>query len=154
MTLTAWRVVNPRYAPSAFDGEGAAFGGGRWTSAGRRAVYVADSIALALLEVFVHEPLTLLPSYEIFPVSFDAGEMETVEAGLLPRDWRAPVAPAANRALGDAWLDRARLPVLRVPSAVVPRSWNFVLNPAHPRFGGLAVGAGEVLTIDPRLRRR
>jgi RES domain-containing protein len=87
-------------------------------------------------------------------VSFDDGEMETVEAGVLPRDWGAPVAPASNRALGDAWLDRALVPVLRVPSAVIPRSWNFVLNPAHPGFASVEIGSGEVLTIDPRLRGR
>lgn len=37
-----------------------------------------------------------------------------------------------TRGFGDAWLASNETPLARVPSAVVPRTWNVMLNPAHP----------------------
>jgi RES domain-containing protein len=41
--------------------------------------------------------------------------------------------------------------VLRVPSVIVPREWNFLINPAHPEFAKVAVGNGLPIEFDPRL---
>lgn len=43
------------------------------------------------------------------------------------------------------------LAVLEVPSAVVPREVNFLLNPAHPDPGGWSVVASEPFRFDRRL---
>ena len=37
-----------------------------------------------------------------------------------------------TRRLGDAWLASLETSLARVPSAIVPRTWNVLLNPAHP----------------------
>ena len=52
MPLRVYRVCRARYAR--LDGEGARRVGGRWNSAGRAVVYMAESIALAVLENLVH----------------------------------------------------------------------------------------------------
>ena len=41
---TAWRIVKTKYRAEAFNGEGARLYGGRWTSEGRRAIYVSSRI--------------------------------------------------------------------------------------------------------------
>jgi RES domain-containing protein len=38
-----------------------------------------------------------------------------------------------------------------VPSVIVPREWNYLLNPAHPDFGRLAVGEPEPFAFGERL---
>jgi RES domain-containing protein len=46
-----------------------------------------------------------------------------------------------QRGLGTRWIKEKTSAVLRVPSVVVPRESNFVLNPEHPDFASIAVDA-------------
>jgi RES domain-containing protein len=41
--------------------------------------------------------------------------------------------------------------VLRVPSAVIPDECNYVLNPRHPDFVRVEIGAPQELAVDRRL---
>jgi RES domain-containing protein len=40
--------------------------------------------------------------------------------------------PEFTRRLGDNWLVSLATPLARVPSAIIPRTWNYLLNPEHP----------------------
>src|ERR1035441_841320 len=62
MTRSVYRVCRARYAR--LDGEGARLVGGRWNSPGRAAVYMAESVALAVLENLVHM------SRQDFPIGY------------------------------------------------------------------------------------
>jgi RES domain-containing protein len=52
--LSGWRLVHEDWIDAAFSGDGARRYGGRWNSKGYRAIYMADSLALATLEIMVH----------------------------------------------------------------------------------------------------
>ena len=52
--MQAYRLVKKRYADDPLSPQGAKLYGGRWNSKGNGAVYAADSVALAVLEVLVH----------------------------------------------------------------------------------------------------
>jgi RES domain-containing protein len=151
---TAWRIVKTRYAATAFDGEGARLYGGRWTSAGRAAVYTADSAALATLEVLVHlHSAAALSNYSLLQVTFADALLLRLEPDELPDDWQASPAAAALRALGDRWLDEGTFAVLQVPSAVVPSGRNFLLNPGHADFRSFTFGRPVRYRFDARLRK-
>lgn len=151
--ITAWRVTKTKHRTAAFDGEGARRFGSRWSSEGRRVVYAAESLALALLEVLVHADGALLPHYTAFPVRFDARVVEDGAESDLPEGWSGSPAPPALRRVGDEWIEAGRTPVLRVPSAVVPQSFNYLLNPRYPGFDAVVqVGEPLTLAIDQRLR--
>ena len=60
MPLEAYRVCRRIHA--AVDGEGAFWAGGRWNSPGRRMVYMAQSVALAVVENLVHMPRQDFPT--------------------------------------------------------------------------------------------
>ena len=41
--------------------------------------------------------------------------------------------------------------VLVVPSVLIPGESNYLINPGHPNFGKLRIGAPEPFEFDPRL---
>ena len=77
--------------------------------------------------------------------------MTTLAADDLPTDWREVRAPTSLRELGRAWLQAAETPVLRVPSAIVPPEWNYILNLLHEAFANLTVLPPDPFEIDVRL---
>jgi RES domain-containing protein len=64
-------------------------------------------------------------------------------------DWRDDIA--ATRRCGDAWLASGRRQLLRVPSAVVGRSFNRLFNPLHPQAALCAVRSALRYPFDERL---
>ena len=92
-----YRIVKARYASAAFDGEGARRYGGRWNSRGQRATYMADSIALAALELLVHlGSERALAAYRLFRVEVAVSQIMILEAADLPNGWLAGRACAAH----------------------------------------------------------
>jgi len=151
--LTVWRIVKAKHAASAFDGEGARRSGGRWTSAGRRAVYTSSTIALATLEIVVHLDSTVpLPAYRLIDATIPESLITAVETQSLPSNWRQYPAPLELRAIGDDWLQRQDAAVLKVPSALVAVEYNYVINPQHPDFPQIRIGTPVSFPVDPRLR--
>lgn len=51
---------------------------------------------------------------------------------------------------GDDWIDNANRPVLRIPSAIIPPEYNYLINPKHPLFNKLKIGAPVNFSLDPR----
>jgi RES domain-containing protein len=126
---TLWRISDH------IDLEG--FGGrkfsSRWTSLGRRVVYMAESPAGALLEVLVHVELEedeLPDEYQLLQITVPDGLSTRELDHPLPPDWRE--RHRVTQRIGDHWLASRETPLARVPSAIVPRTWNYLLNPEHP----------------------
>jgi RES domain-containing protein len=67
----------------------------------------------------------------------------------LPKGW--PRKQAVTRALGDQWLDRNSAALLQVPSALVPRTSNFLLNPLHPDAATIQIASVSKQGLDRRL---
>jgi RES domain-containing protein len=152
---SAWRLLKTKLVAGAWDGEGARIFGGRWNSPGVRIVYTSQSLSLALVEVLVHlQESAVLIAYSSIRVEFDETLMTDVDPADLPPNWREFPAPPETRAIGDAWVADARSVVLRVPSAVVPVEFNYLVNPQHSDFGLLRVGPMMQFPFDPRLHRR
>jgi RES domain-containing protein len=152
--LSAWRLTRTRHLATAWDGEGARLAGGRWNSMGVRVVYVSASLSLALVEILVHLPSGVLPAYAAVPVEFDVAFVETLDPSALPASWMAQPPSREGQAVGDRWVEERRSAALRVPSVVVPSEFNYVLNPAHPDFPKIRIGAATPFPFDARLATR
>ena len=152
--MRVYRLTLPRYADTAFSGEGARRVGGRWTPAGRPVVHTSATVSLAVLETLVHTTVNSIPSQRVIAVDVpDALPADAVDAARLPDDWRRVPPPPVLQDVGRAWLDGGRTAILRVPSAVVPLEFNYLLNPRHADFGLLGIHEPEPFTIDKRLYR-
>lgn len=149
--MRLWRVARAKYQQ--LDGEGARLNGGRWNSEGYPVVYAASSAPLAVLELLVHVAVEDLPTDLVLvevDVPDDVGLTE-VRLDQLPSDWNAvPDHPECVR-LGDEWVTSSRTLLLRVPSAVMPRESNVLINPEHPEMERVMVAAREPFAFDPRL---
>lgn len=128
---------------------------GRWHTRGRRVVYCSESPAAALLEILVHFEIDVrdLPTrYRLLKLRVpDALVVEDLLAADLPPDWIEQTE--RTRAIGDRWLQAGRSALLRVPSAVVPETFNVLLNPGHADAAQLEVMQVGEHAIDPRLLR-
>lgn len=152
---TAWRLTKTKHLQDAFDGEGPRRYGGRWSSPGRRVVYVSESLALAVLEVLVHvQDAAILPAYSTIRVTFDDALVISVNPSSLPKTWRQSPSPPEAQAIGDAWVDAGSSAILELPSAVVEREHNYLINPAHKDFNRVAIGPAVPYEFDRRLLQR
>ena len=146
--MTLWRISNH----ADLKGIGGLRASGRWHTAGRPIVYLAEHPALCLLEVLAHDIETgdLPRGYQWLKV--ELRRSTKVESVHLPQAWMTD--PTSTRTLGDRWLTSARTAVLRVPSVLTPESFNYLLNPAHRGARTARVVSACPYPLDPRLARR
>ena len=71
----------------------------------------------------------------------------------LPSGWDAYPSIDATRDIGTNWAKGLTTAVLSVPSAVIPRERNYILNPAHPEFARIRFSSPEPFYFDDRLSR-
>ena len=132
-----WRISNH----STLDGSGGLHASARWHTQGHAVVYLATSPAGSLVEVLVHlelDPRHLPASYQLLKAEApDATATLRIEAGSLPDNWRDNAG--STRALGDEWLRAGKTALLEVPSAILPETFNLLLNPRHPEARRVAV---------------
>jgi RES domain-containing protein len=148
LTLSLWRISGY----NALSGEGGLYHSARWHTAGHRIVYLAESPAGALIEALVQAELNERSwpgNYDLMQIAVPDGlQVETlkVSAG---EDWKQ--SSGRSRGLGDEWLRSRRMALARVPSAIVPSTWNFLLNPEHPAAAEVRIVETTRATYDPRL---
>lgn len=135
------RLAKRQYAD--LSGRGAAISGGRWNSKGKLMAYTASCGALAVLEYLAH--LSMLPSGLLLMV------IEIPDTLKIERVQAVPADPAACVQIGDEWLDSKASPVLEVPSVLVPRQKNYLVNPEHPLFAAISVVENSPFAFDSRL---
>ena len=144
-----WRISN--YAD--LTGAGGLLHRGRWHSRGRPVVYLAESAASALLEVLVHieasHPSELPRQYQLLEVEVPDDASIIDVAGPLQEGWQDDLA--ASRRVGDRWLAEGASLLLRVPSAVVGRTFNVLYNPAHPQAPQCRIVSVAKYPFDDRL---
>jgi RES domain-containing protein len=144
-----WRISNHL----SLMGDAALRASGRWHTRGRRIVYCAQSPAAALLEILVHfelRPDDLPVRYRLLKIAApDDVAVDYISPDQLPTGWGE--RPDVTRAMGDAWLVKGHSPLLIVPSAVVPETFNALLNPGHQDAGRIVITQIDEHAIDPRL---
>lgn len=140
-------------ALAAFSGEGAAKYPGRWNHRGVRAVYGADSLAVACLETLVHlRPLPRrFPPSVYFSIEIDPALLEQPPVAALPAGWDQAVVPNETRDFGTAFLTARRAVALLVPTTIIPVGLIAVVNPLHPRFSVASISGPHPFFYDQRL---
>lgn len=146
--MILWRISN--YTD--LSGVGGVLHHGRWHHRGHPVVYLAESPAGALLEALVHieatGPAELPAGYQLLEVELP-DDITTADVTLPSDDWFHQLQ--LTRRCGDAWLAQKQSLLLRVPSAVVARTYNRLFNPLHPQAAQCRVISVARYPFDSRL---
>jgi RES domain-containing protein len=147
-----YRIVQERWAVDAFNGEGARLYGGRWNLPGTAAVYLAESRALAALEILVHAPREALRlSWMVIEVDVPEALIEKAPLERLPKTWREQPSSSAAQNFGSQWLRAKRNLSLQMPSVVIPEERTLLVNPLFPAMSELKPKKPRVFRFDERL---
>ncbi len=124
---------------------------GRWHYPGQPVVYLTESVASALLEVCVHTAANDIPySYTLLCVQGPDPTPPAITINDLPEQWRDQ--QEITRELGTAWLRKQEAALLQIPSAIVPHTKNFLLNPLHPDAAMFRITEAMDYPFDERLK--
>ena len=150
--IRTWRLIKANHADDAFAGEGARCLAGRWNNKAVRVVYTAESLSLATLEVIVHTPFyKALKNYVCIPIDFNLNLSKSITTEDLPDNWTTDPIPQSVKELGDRWIQNQESVILKVPSAIIPVEYNYLINPSHPDLEKVVIHSPQKFDFDHRL---
>lgn len=152
--VVSYRLFKTKFMSSWFDGVGAFRFGGRWNSRGKHVLYTGENLALTALELLVRlRNEHLLLSYSFATIEFDEDLVLSVEdIAKLPNNWSQSPHSISTQNIGDDWVKSNASVVLRVPTAILPVGYNYVVNVEHEDFSKIRLGESRVFTFDRRLK--
>lgn len=144
--MRIWRISEH----ADLSGRGGELYAARWNHAGDAIVYCADHPSTAMLEILVNaDPEDLPGSYQLLEIELpDELEIETAK---LAGDWQDD--QSVSRRFWRAFQLERRAPVLCVPSVVMPRARNFLVNPRLEACARIVIVSATRFSIDPRFLR-
>lgn len=149
--MEVFRVCRTKWSKD-FSGEGARLFGGRWNRKGTPCIYTASSRSLAILEYSVNISLDDIPR-SLSLVAIRIPDMHLLlKMEDLPGNWRDVPAPSSTREFGNGLLLEKKHLIIRLPSAVIPQEFNYVINPLHPALKQCEVIRVEDLVYDVRIK--
>lgn len=149
--MLVYRLQKSEYAQNRKDilsGIGAKLYGGRWNPKGVPLIYTSATPELAHSEFMIH--IKNLPPPSTNLVTIKIPEKEILDAEELPVNWRRYSNLSETQFFTHKWLSERNFMVLRVPSAIVPMSFNYLINPLHPKIDKVLVINSELFHFDER----
>lgn len=152
--MLVYRITQTKYAAALFAPGFA----GRWNSDNERMIYTGGSASLSCLEVLAHRNGAGLSSGRFSMAVIEIDDQLPIEEVKLNRlqklnaEWFKVLHYPITQKLGNQWLSEMSSAVLKVPSAIVDREYNYLLNPAHPAFSKIKVLDVTPFNFDSRLK--
>jgi len=109
----------------------------RWNLDDQYMLYAGSSRSLSSLELIVHRnAIQPVFNYRVMIISIADEEnlFTNVLQSDLPRNWRGAMAYPTLQQIGSNWYHGNQSLVLKVPSAVIPKEYNYIINIVHPDF--------------------
>ena len=122
--MRLWRISN--FAD--LSGEGGLLIGGRWHLRGTPIVYCTDHPSTALLEILVHATRYTVPDYYQL-LEIEAPDDIEAFVPTIPANWDQDTDE--TRRIGARFVADGTSALMNVPSVIMPKARNFLLNPAH-----------------------
>ena len=147
--MIVYRIANEEFKTD-ISGEGSAIYGGRWNSIGMKLLYTSEFISLTILESLVHFRSDLIPPSQ-FILYIDIPEKDIIEISTDKLNSGWVTEPDYTQWIGDQFINSNQAMILKVPSVIVPRESNLLINPLHKDFKKVKLISTELLQLDKRL---
>ncbi|MBK7886043.1 MAG: RES family NAD+ phosphorylase [Bacteroidetes bacterium] len=148
--MELFRIAEEKYA-SDLIASGIA---GRWNDDNEFVIYTASSRALGTLEKVIRfqsiHPKVVYKVMVIF-IPDNPDFITEVKIGHLPSYWREVSAYPELKAIGTDWYNKRKSLVLKVPSSIITKEFNFLINTEHPDFGVVKLALIGDYFFDERL---
>ncbi|MBX7181364.1 MAG: RES family NAD+ phosphorylase [Bacteroidia bacterium] len=154
--MRVFRIEREKHLSATLLGLGASLSSGfRWNGLHTRMVYTSESRALATVEVTVHLDLSEDLPNDRYYVELDIPDkLLILELNRLdlPLGWDSKPPGTVSQKIGDTFVSRNEAAVLKVPSAIVPFEYNFLINPNHPDAAEIKVVQTWKMEFDKRIK--
>jgi RES domain-containing protein len=149
MMSIIYRLATEMYCDD-IAGNGAKLYGGRWNPIDYAMLYGASHISLAALEILVHnQSRNFYQNYILLDLQLpETTDKKIVNPNQLKLYWEFD--SDYTQKIGKDFLE-SNLLLMHVPSIVVPREFNILVNPNHKHFSKIIVKNKELYTWDKRL---
>jgi len=148
--MILFRLTNLMFAND-LSGNGARLFGGRWNSEGRPAIYLASSRSLAVLESLAHINPTNIPDDMVLLSIEVPDDAISLDIDLLPNNWKESPEPHILKQIGNSFLQKNEHLLLKVPSALVPEEFNYLMNPRNANIEKVKIKAKTPFSFDERI---
>lgn len=151
--MVVYRLQQIKYAQTRDDilsGEGARRFGGRWNPVGVALVYTSATPELAHSEFMIHLKNIPPPTCNLIMIQISDEIITKLSLESLPQGWRSYQNYGITHKTTENWLKDKGSLVLQVPSAIVPMSYNFLINPLHPDIEKVNIIQSELFVFDER----
>ncbi len=120
---------------------------------GQKVIYCADSIALAFLENMIRrQGVGFNYDFKIMIIEVpDDLKITVISIEDLAEGWREFNDYSKCQQLGDKWYEEGETSVLKVPSAVLPEAFNYVINSEHRDYRRIKLLKTTNLVPDKRI---
>jgi len=109
----------------------------RWNFKDQKVIYTGSTRSLSTLELIVHKN-AIKPRLEykvmIISIADKDSLYKEISSKDLPTNWRKLEAYYKLQKKGSEWYEKQESLILKVPSAVIPLEYNYIINLEHPDF--------------------
>lgn len=109
----------------------------RWNLRGQNVIYAGSTRSLSTLELVVRRSsIVPVSNYKVVVISIadDDFLLKQIHINELVENWRTLAAYSTLQEIGSKWYTTQRTLILKVPSAVIPYEYNYIINTEHPDF--------------------
>ena len=109
----------------------------RWNLRGQNVIYTGSTRSLSTLELVVRRSsIAPVNNYKVMVISIadDDYLFKQIHINELVENWRTLTAYSTLQEIGSKWYISQGSLILKVPSAVIPYEYNYIINSEHPDF--------------------
>ncbi len=149
--MQVYRIAKQKYIKD-LSGIGAKTVGGRWNPKGVAVLYTSTTAALSALEVLAHLPAAYFPDdMSIASIELPDKLITELDVKKLPKNWNKTPPPIEIQNVAMQWINEEKYLGIKVPSIIIPKEKNLLINPQHPTFKKIKILHVESFNFDTRL---
>ncbi len=146
--MIVFRITTEKWSKSLTASGNAA----RWNAKGSFVIYTAESRSLACLENLVHrsgEGNNALYKVMVIEIPDDL-LVQSIESNSLKKNWFSIDNYIYCQSQAAGWLKEFSGAILKVPSVIIKKEHNYLINPNHPDFKKIKLKGVEDFDFDNR----